>query len=472
MKNYDLIIVGGGSAGLNAAEIGLELDLDVALVEKNRIGGDCTWSGCIPSKTLRRIARVAKDMRQADRYGLPAAEPEVDLGRVMEKVEDVIHDIYAHESPRVLQEKGIDVYLGNSRFTGPNTLLLDDHTKLRGRKFLIATGASPAIPDIPGLADAGFQTYETIWSLDGLPRRLIILGAGSTGCELGQAFSRLGSEVHILEKEGRILPGIDGQAAGLVQEQLIEEGIQISTDFNVQQIRQEGELLSVDDGSQRIQGDELLLAVGRSPNVAGLNLDAAGIIYDSAGVKTDQRLRTSQDHIYAAGDVTGGPQFTHVAGWHAYKAVRNAFLPFSEKGTTESVLWTLFTDPEIAQVGISAREARHKLGERVDVSVWPYHKSDRGYTDFAREGFIKVMHRKNGKILGVTIAGEQAGELIHEWALAMEHNLKLKDIAFTLHSYPTFGMANMQAAAEVQARRMMRGLMGKAIRKLSKVTIL
>lgn len=471
MRTYDLIVVGGGSAGLNAVEIGLELGLDVALVEKNRIGGDCTWSGCIPSKTLNKIARVAKEMRQAERYGLPAADPEIDLGRVMEQVEQVIQEIYAHETPQVLQERGVDVYVGNSRFSDPNTLLLEDQTQLHGRKFLIATGASPIIPDIPGLTDTRFQTYVTIWSLDELPRRLIILGAGSTGCELGQAFSRLGSEVYLLEKEDRILPGIDQQAAGLVQEQLTAEGIQIFTGFNVRHIRQESDVLSVDDGSQCIQGDELLLAVGRSPNVAGLRLEAAGVTYDSRGINTDQRLRTSQDDIYAAGDVTGGPQFTHVAGWHAYKAVRNAFLPFSEKGTTQSVLWTIFTDPEIAQVGIPAREARQEPGAGVEVSVWPYHKSDRAYTDFTREGFIKVMHRKNGRILGVTIVGEQAGELIHEWALAIEHNLRLKDIAFTLHSYPTFGMANMQAAAEIQARRLMQGLSGKAIRMLSKVSI-
>jgi len=467
MRKYDLVIIGGGSAGLSAAEIGMELDLDIALVEKDRIGGDCTWTGCIPSKTLLKIASVAHEMREADRYGLPANALSTNLSTVMKKVKDVVAEIYENESPRVLKGKGIDVYSGGAQFIDPRTVIVDQDLELQGRYFLIATGARQIIPDLPGLQKVNYLTYESIWSLGRLPHKLLVLGGGPTGVELGQAFSRLGSKVQIIESQAQILPGVDPEAAQLLRERMEAEDIDIHSGARVDRVSGHEGSVQIYAGDQIFEGDVLLLAVGREPRMEGLGLDQAGVQYEREGIVTDRYMKTNQSHIYAAGDVTGGPQYTHLAGWQAFRAVRNAFLPLAERGKINQPVRITFTTPEIAQVGYTAGEARIRFGNGIRVNKWEYKGLDRAFTDFSKEGFVKVISQGGGTVIGATIAGKGAGELIHEWALAIDHDLRVEDIAFSLHGYPTFSLANMQAAAQILSRKMMGGFSGKVIRAWS-----
>ncbi len=324
---YDLVIIGGGSAGLTAAGFAVQLGSRVALVEKHRIGGDCTWTGCVPSKTLLKAAKVAHHMRSAGRYGLPAVDPQVDLKAVMAHVRDVVLEVYEEESPEALCADGIDVFNGSARFLDPHTIVAGEDT-IAGRNFLIAAGAHPFIPPIPGLKDVGFLTYEGVWDLEVLPRHLMVIGAGPIGCEMAQAFRRLGAEVTLIERERRLLPRDEAQASRVLARVFEAEGVNLHLGVTVERVWQDGDRavagglavagdravtgdIHVAAGRAELKGDVLLLAVGRRPNVDGLDLDKAGVVYDDSGIQVDGNARTSQRRSYAAGDCTGGHQFTH-----------------------------------------------------------------------------------------------------------------------------------------------------------------
>ncbi len=465
---YDLVIIGGGSAGLTAVDFALELGLKTAIVESNRIGGDCTWTGCIPSKALLSAARAAQTMRTASKYGLNPNEPEVQLEKVMDRVRDVIQDIYNEESPEVLRARGLDVFLGRAAFKDSQTIMMDGEKPIRSKKYIIATGALPRVPSLEGLRAAEYYTYENIWSLDKLPEQLLILGAGTVGVELGQAFQRLGSQVTIIEKEDQILPQLDSRSAMALQLLLEEEGMKLFTGAAINKVLTSPEGIHLEGENCHYGGDVLLVSAGRKPNVSGLDLDNAGVWFSEAGIPVNDRMQTNQAHIYAAGDVTGGPQFTHLAGWQGFAAVRNAFLPGSSKGSVEHPVFTLFTDPEVAGVGLTMAEAKEKFGKKVLEASFPMSRVDRAHTDRAKSGFLEVRFLPGGRILGATIVSRHAGELIHEWALAISQGLTLDRIAYTLHSYPTYGVAAMQLAAEVQTSRTMKGLQGKLLRKLAR----
>ncbi len=467
MKTYDLLIIGGGSAGLTAADFAIKLGASVAILDNHKIGGDCTWTGCIPSKTLLKSAKVAHSMRHADSYGLQPSQTQTDLAAVMAHVHSVVDDIYQEESPEVLRAKGIDVFLGPTEFIDPHTLSVGDEI-VSGKAIIIATGARVNIPSIKGIEDVDYHTYETIWELDDMPQRLLIVGAGMVGSELGQAFQRLGSEVSLIEAKECILPNIDRDAALTLEDIFSAEGIQIFTNTLIESVWQDKDGIHLKSKKREIVGDVLLMTTGRKPNLTGLGLEKASVDYTSAGLEVDQSLRTTQKHIYAVGDVTGAPQFTHVAGWQGYLAVRNALLPGNEKNDLSTLPWTLFTDPEVAQVGLTAEETKAKHGVKAQSFRWPLTRVDRAHTDVAKEGYIEVSHENNGKILGATIVAPNAGELINEWALALSQDLKVSDVANTLHVYPSYGMANMQLAAEIETERVLGGFLGKALRKFRK----
>ena len=463
MRKYDLVIIGGGSAGLSAAEYGRKLGVRVALIEKNKIGGDCTWTGCIPSKTLIETANLVHAIRGAAGHGLKVPEMEISFKEILQRVNQVVEDIYEQETPEVLRASGIDVYLGAARFLDHRTVSVGEE-EVHGKHFVIATGAHAWIPPIPGLGEVDFLTYEHVWMLEELPERLVILGGGAVGVEFAQAFQRLGSQVILLDAGSRLIKDADPRASRLLQEILEAEGIRVHNQKLVDKVWRDENQITVQAGSLKTTADQLLLSVGRRPNVQGLDLEKAGVEYTPRGIEVNRKLETSRSNIYAAGDCTGGPQFTHVAGWQALNAVRNVLLPGSIDPVLENPPWTLFSDPEIAQVGLTSDQAREKYGDSVRVKYWPMQKVDRAHTAGAKQGFVQVVYKKNGQVLGATVVGKRAGELIHEWVLAITHDLKVGDIALALHSYPSYAMANMQTASEIQTSQALSGLQGKALK--------
>ncbi len=461
--SYDLVIVGSGSAGLTAARFAAQLGVRVALVEKNRVGGDCTWTGCVPSKALLKVAKVVHEVRSAAQYGIYTSRPTVDMRQVREYVRRAIAAIYQHEAPEQLAQQGIDVVFGAARFLDAHTIQAGERT-LSARKSIIATGAHPHIPGIPGLGDTPFLTYMQIFDNDELPERLIVIGAGPIGAEMAQAYQRLGSQVTLVD--AGLLPRDEPEVAEVVGRVFAREGIEFVQGL-VTTVRESKDEIVVNVQDQGYRGDMLLMAVGRAPAVGGLELEKAGVGYSSKGIEVDDRLRTNVKHIFAAGDCLGGYQFTHLAGWQGFMAARNALLPGSDSGFTEWVPWTTFTDPEVAHAGLTESQAREKYGAAVRVTTWDMDCTDRAVVDNDRDGFVKLIHKRNGKLLGATIVAARAGEAITEFVLALNQGLKVRDLAMAIHVYPTYSSAAMQVAADVAIGDLLTGVSGKLVRGLA-----
>lgn len=468
-QTYDLVVIGAGSAGLTAARFAIQLGRKAALVEKDRIGGDCTWTACVPSKALLKAARVAHDMRHADHYGVSPAQPSVDLKTVMGRVRSVIEAVYQPESPETLRAEGIDIYLDEARFVDPHTIAVGD-TTLTAQRVVIATGAQPFVPPIDGLDSIDYLTYETIWKLEAMPRHMLIVGGGLVGCELAQAFCRLGAGVTLLESGPRLLPHDEPEASDLVAQALVKDGIDLRLNASAERVWKDRHEIHVATNGLELVGSTLLIAVGRRPTVAGLELEKAGVEHDSRGIRINDHLRTSQRHIYAAGDCTGsGYQFTHYAGYQGFMAARNALLPGATRAVLDRVPWATFTDPEVAHIGMTEAQARERFGDGVEVYSWPMEQVDRALTEADDAGFIKLVHKRDGAILGVTIANGRAGEMIHEWILALDQGLKISDVVKSIHIYPTYSIASQQAAFHIWVAQLLAGASGKVIKGLARL---
>ena len=467
-NEYDVAIIGAGSAGLTAARFAARLGKRVALIEANSVGGDCTWTGCIPSKALLHAARVAHTIRSGKRYGIDAGEPEVDFPAVMGRVRAVIAEVYASESPDMLRGEGIDVVEGRAVFEDSQTVNAGGR-RITARRFLVCTGASPLAPPIPGLAETPHLTYEGFWQMESLPARLIVVGGGPIGCELAQACQRLGSRVTLVEALDRILPNDETEAAAAVANALERDGVELRLGAPVESVRTDemGRII-VAAGGEEITGDGLLVAVGRRANVAGMGLEAAGVTHTASGITVDDHLRTTAKNIYAAGDCTGGFQFTHYAGFQGAMAVRNMLLPGRSKARPAHPPWATFTDPEVAHVGYTEEQARGRFGDQVKVATLPMPSVDRAITSDATEGFIKVVQRANGRVLGATVAGRDAAEALQGWALASGHGLKMSDVARAMQAYPTLSTGNQQVAWDAYLDGLTTGIMGRAIRWLAR----
>ena len=453
----DLVVIGAGAGGLVSAYIGAAVRAEVTLVEGHRMGGDCLNTGCVPSKALIRSARLARQLRDAAALGLKDVRGEVDFAAVMQRVQRVIGDIAPHDSVERYAGLGVEVLQGHARITSPWTVqvrLHDGGTRtLTTRSIVVAAGAAPFVPPIPGLREAGCLTSETLWGLRALPRRLLVLGGGPIGCELAQAFARLGSQVTQVEMAPRLLGREDPEVSQRVAAALRDDGVVVLTGHEAVRVEVfdgEKRLVARHEGRQVVVAyDELLCAVGRSPRVSGYGLEALGIApAPGKAIETDAWLRTRVPNVYAVGDVAGPLQFTHVAAHQAWYAAVNAlFGRFGRFRVDYRVIpWTTFTDPEVARVGLSEAEAREQ-GIAVEVTRYGIDDLDRAIVDGTAHGFVKVLTAPGtDRILGVTLVGEHAGDLLAEYVLAMKHGLGLNKILGTIHTYPTLAEANKHAA--------------------------
>lgn len=450
---HDLIIIGGGSAGLSLASVASRLGVKVALVDAGTLGGDCLHYGCVPSKTLIHSAKVAHLARNGADYGISSGSVNVDFAAVMERVRKVIGVIQEHaDNPDRFRKMGCDVWTNTkATFVHPHMINVGDKN-ITGKKIAICVGTRPSTLPLPGLKETGYLTNETVFSLTKQPKSLLIIGSGPIGCELAQAFQRLGTQVILVNRSDQILGKEDSDVQKVLREVFEQEGIDLRLGIEMKEIKKENGmkiLVYQKDGKQMTtEAEEILVAAGRTSNADTLTVENAGIELDERGyVKTDAKLRTSQRHIYAAGDVTGHLQFTHSAGYEAGIIVSNGILHFPATVNLDAIPWTTFTDPEVASTGLNETRAKEK-GIAYRVSVFPFAHQDRALAEGENHGFIKLLLGSRDRILGCQIVGPNAGELIHEWIVARNADIPLKKLSRMVHVYPTLAMANQQAAGE------------------------
>jgi dihydrolipoamide dehydrogenase len=449
MENYDIVVIGGGAAGLTVATGSVKLGLKVVLIEKDKLGGDCLYYGCVPSKTLIRSAKVASLIRRAKEFGLEETPLSFDFANVIGHVWDTINKIGEHDDPERFREMGVDVIFGEPRFVSPEEIEVNGRG-IKSKKFVISTGSRSFVPPIKGLQEAGFISHIELFHLRKLPESLIVIGAGPIGMEMGQAFARFGSRVSIIEMMDRILPIEDEDISKELEKHLTKEGIGFFTGTKAKRVYTENGkkvVLAERNGEEiNIAADEILVAVGRTPNVEGLNLEAAGVKYSRRGIVVNDRLQTTAKNIWACGDVVGPYLFTHMAEYQARIVIRNALLRLPAKVDYSVVPWTTFTDPEVAHVGITEFEAKKK-GIKYSVYKHQYRDVDRAVTEVEGIGFIKIITSGwKGKIIGAHIIGPNAGELIAELVLAIKNGLSVKDVSSTIHVYPTLALGTRQTA--------------------------
>lgn len=468
----DLCVIGAGSGGLSVAAAAAAFGRSVVLVEKHRMGGDCLNYGCVPSKALIAAAKRAHDMRTSSAFGIKAVTPEVDWEGVRAHIREVIAEIAPNDSIERFTGLGVRVIHAAGRFVGKRILQAGEHL-IRARRFVIATGSSPVLPPIPGLEDVPCFTNETIFDCATPIPHLIVLGAGPIGLELAQAFARLGSRVTVLEA-ATALAKEDPELAPHVLKALRDEAIAIRENVTVERIEgREGEIRVTakvsDDTVQVVEGSHLLIATGRKPNISDLNLEAAKIRYDKqSGIKVSKGLVTTNRRVFAIGDCTGGPQFTHVANHHAEIVIKRALFRLPAKVKEFVMPRVTFTDPELAYVGLSEEEARTAYKD-IRVLRWPYFENDRAHTERATRGLVKLILDKRGRILGAGIVGKNAGELIQMWSLALSRNLKIKDMTGWISPYPTFSEINKRAAFRYYAAVASSPMLRKVVSLLAKL---
>lgn len=452
--DYDIGIIGGGAAGLTVASGAAQLGARTLLIEKEpALGGDCLHYGCVPSKTLIRSAHVYHDMKHADRFGLPkVVPPPVDFSRIAERIRDVIAVIQAHDSEERFCKLGAQVAFGTVFFKNDHTVDLNGRA-ISAKTWVVATGSSPAVPPIPGLREIDYITNREIFSLKTLPGSMIVLGGGPIGIEMAQAFNRLGTAVTVVDRAGHILGKEDPDMADAVQAVMASEGVKFCMGAAIQGVSEAGEkknvTLTMEGGTSVVlTADTVLVAMGRAVNVDSLWLESAGVDYERTGIIVDARLRTSQKHIFAAGDVSGGYQFTHAAGYEGGVVVSNAVFRLPRKVDYTWLPWCTYTDPELASIGMNERAAR---AAGIDYSVWTeaFRDNDRGLAEGQAEGRIKLILDKKEKPLGVQILGPRAGDLIAEWVAALNGGVKLSTLASAIHPYPTLGEISKRVTGSV-----------------------
>ena len=470
----DICIIGGGSGGLSVAAGAAQLGASVVLFERAEMGGDCLNTGCVPSKAMLEAAKIAKIAHNGmPSMGISAGQAESDFGAVKAHVRDVIAGIAPHDSEERFRGLGVNVIKSEASFTSKDsvTAIQDgEPISVRAKYFVVATGSHPVAPPINGLEGVSYYTNETIFDLNEKPQHLIIIGGGPIGIEMAQAHRRLGCDVTVLEASA-IMGRDDPDLVGRLMTKMTDEGIQLIEQARITSITQNGARIMIDisDG-ESIEGTHLLVAAGRRPNIDTLNLEAANISYDARGIQTDNRLRSSNKRVYAIGDVAGRHQFTHVAGYHAGIVIRNILFKLPAKLRDDAIPWVTYTDPELAQTGLTWTEAVSRYGaEAVRRTDWELRDNDRARAARRTEGLIRVISDKKGKILGASILAPNAGELIHSWTLALQAGLKMSAMAGTIAPYPSWSEASKRAAGAFFTERLFSARTKKLVQFLLKL---
>lgn len=453
--DFDAIVIGGGAAGLTASGIAANFGAKTMMIEKDRLGGDCTWTGCVPSKALLKAGKVARHIRKASDYGLMDGEPNINFKKLIRHVHTIREDIYEDaDAPENFEAMGIEVVKGMAYFTDTHALNIElgsgETRVVTSKYFFICTGASAFVPPIDGIDSVDYLTNESLFEIEELPKELVIIGGGPIGSEMAQAMNRLGSKVTVVDMADRIMLNDDPELAGMLHDRLKAEGIEYVLGAQVKKMGSEqGRVniyVEVGGEAKKVSGTNLLMATGRRANINGLNLEAAGVKFSKNGIEVNGKCRTNKSHIYACGDVTGGYQFTHMSEHTAKVAATNALLKFPMKVDSGHVPWCTYTDPELGHVGATEKQLKEN-GTAFETYRFPFSKVDRAVTESEGEGLIKVFAKKwNGKILGASVLGTNAGEMISEYAVAMKNGVSLRNLADTIHPYPTYGLGARRAA--------------------------
>jgi pyruvate/2-oxoglutarate dehydrogenase complex dihydrolipoamide dehydrogenase (E3) component len=444
--DYDLIVIGGGAGGFVASKLARGFGKRVAMVEKEKLGGECTNYGCVPSKALIRVAKVAHELRNHEKFGLMIeGSLSFNTDKVMPHVRSIVQNVYNSHLPESFEALGINVYFGKPQFLDKHSIRLGEKI-FSGNKFIIATGSSPLIPNIEGINEASYLTNVNIFSLDELPKSMIVLGGGPLGIELASAFTRLNVEVTVVQRQDRILLKDDRELVEILTKCLKAEGLNILASTKAVRLsKSNGKIrLSIQKSggdSGEIIAESILIATGRRPNIEGLDLEKAGVNYSSKGILVNERLETSSGNIYACGDVVGPYQFSHMAEYQATIACFNAFLPLKKKVNYSNVIWCTFTDPELAHGGITEEQARERLGDRIRIYRQEYSKMDRARTDLENIGMSKLISDDKGRLVGIHILGSHASEVIHEVQFAKSLNIPFEKIREVIHAYPSYSDA-------------------------------
>ena len=467
---HDVVIVGGGAGGLSAASGCVQLGLKTALIEKELMGGDCLYYGCVPSKTLIKSARVYRQASEFKKYGLPEVTlPKPDLGQVMDRVQSVITAIEPHDSPERYRDMGVEVLFGDPEFISPHEIKVDEKTTVSSKKIILATGSSPMVLPIPGLEEAGYITNMNIFTLRELPDHLITIGAGPIGVEMSQSFLRLGSKVTILDFADHVLPREDADVAEIIQKKLIDEGAEVVMGAAVKSVEANGASKTVtytQNGKEgTVTGDTILLAAGRRGNTDTLGLDRVGIKTENSFILTDSHLKTSQKHVLAIGDCNGKYLFTHVAGTEGSLAVRNVALKLPVTMDYEAVPWCTYCDPEVASIGLNETRARER-GIEYRVVESGFNDVDRALAEAATEGKVKILIDKKERIIGTQIVGAHAGELIISSIHAIRKKFKLMDLLSPIYPYPVLGEIQKKAAGAFLGKKLFNPKVRKILRTI------
>ncbi|MEO9887127.1 MAG: FAD-dependent oxidoreductase [Balneola sp.] len=463
---FDSVVIGGGSAGLTASGICANFGAKTMMIERHRLGGDCTWTGCVPSKILLKAGKVAQQIREAGKYGLIDGEPEIDFKKVIEHVHAIRDEVYEDaDRPEIYEDMGIEVVEGDASFIDAHTIEIKSENgetrKVTSRFFFIAAGGSAFVPPIDGIDSVNYLTNDSLFDIEELPEELVVIGGGPIGTEMSQAFANLGSKVTVIDMAPGIMMNDDPELTEILHKELKKQGVNYELEASVKSVSQSDGKVSVNieiDGEEKIiSGDKLLMATGRKPNLEGLRLDEAGIEYTKKGIKINDSCRTNKKNVYAIGDISSKYQFTHMSEHMAKIATSRAMLKIPMKMDLKHITWATFTAPEVAHVGATEKELKEK-GEKFEVYRFPYSKIDRAITEGETTGLIKIYGKKfSGKILGASVVGAHAGEFISEYAVAMKNGVSLRNLADTIHPYPSWSLGARRAADQWYIRNQSAG---------------